>query len=148
MRIAIGKAAEARQTLSPDLDEALERAGLMVFVRKLAGRLREFYTGDSIVLSDQLSRAECRELSAHALGHHLLHTGNQWHQQGRTYSRANYQERQADVFAAFFLIPDDELNDVLAQTPEPHSLAEEFGVPEPFIRFRLQLHAARLEAVR
>jgi len=148
MRIAINKAAEARQTLSTDIEEALERAGLMVFVRKLAGRLREFYVGDAIVLSDGLSKADCRELSAHALGHHLLHTGNQWHQQGRTYSRANYQERQADVFAAFFLIPEGELNNQLVQATEPHVLAEEFEVSELFMRFRLQLHAARLEAVR
>jgi Zn-dependent peptidase ImmA (M78 family) len=148
MRIAISKAAEARQTLSTDIEEALERAGLMVFVRKLAGRLREFYVGDAIVLSDGLSRAERRELSAHALGHHLLHAGNQWHQQGRTYSRANYQERQADVFAAFFLIPDDELESKLAMAAEPHALAEEFEVPESFMRFRLELRSARLEAVR
>jgi Zn-dependent peptidase ImmA (M78 family) len=148
MRIAINKAAEARQTLSSDLDVALERAGLVVFVRPLAGRLRELYFGDSIVLSGQLSKAERRELSAHALGHHLLHTGNQWHQQDRTYSRANYQERQADVFAAFFLIPDDELNNKLVQTTEPHLLAEELEVSEQFMRFRLQLHAACLEAVR
>lgn len=148
MRIAISKAAEARQTLSTDLEEALERAGLMVFVRTLAGRLREFYVGDAIVLSDGLSKAERRELSAHALGHHLLHAGNQWHQQGRTYSRANYQERQADVFAAFFLIPEDELNNKLVQATEPHVLAEELEVSELFIRFRLQLHAACLEAVR
>src|ERR1035437_4065102 len=148
MRIAIKKAAEARQILSADLDEALDRAGLMVFVRALAGRLREFYTGDSVVLSDRLSRPERRELAAHALGHHLLHAGNQWHQQGRTYSRANYQERQADIFAAFFLIPDEELNNKLVQATEPHVLAEEFEVSEPFMSFRLQLHAARLEAVR
>ena len=148
MRIAMTKAAEARQTLSADLDEALDRAGLMVFVRELAGRLREFYTGDSIVLSNQLSRPERRELVAHALGHHLLHAGNQWHQQGRTYSRANYQERQADVFAAFFLISESELASALASTEAPHELAEEFEVTERFLRFRLELHAAQLEAVR
>lgn len=143
MRIAIDKAEETQQILGSQLYEAIERLGLSVLVRPLAGRLREVYFGDFIVLADRLGDAERRELAAHALGHHLLHAGNQWHTQRRTYTRANYQERQADVFAAFYLIPEAELDAALTAIEEPHRLAEQFAVPEPFMHFRLRLHAAR-----
>lgn len=147
MRIAIDKAEAAQRSLGTDVFAALELAGLTVLSRPLAGRLREVYFGDFIVLSDRLDEREQRELAAHALGHHLLHEGNHWHQQGQTYSRANYQERQADVFAAFFLIPEGQLNGALLIDDRPAELAEHFDVPEAFIRFRLRLHAARQEAL-
>jgi Zn-dependent peptidase ImmA (M78 family) len=147
MQIAMTKAEEARRTLGGTLAEALERLGLRVIVRPLSGRVREAYFGDFIVLSKGLSDAERRELAAHALGHHLLHAGNHWHAGTRTYTRANYQERQADVFAAFFLMPEADLADSLAIDESVPRLAEQFAVPEPFVRFRLRLHAARLRAV-
>ena len=147
MQIAMSKAHEARTELGADIFSALEKSGLRVLARPLAGRLREVYFGDCIVLSDRLSTPERSELAAHALGHHLLHSGNQWHQQGQTYSRANYQERQADVFAAFYLVPEAELAAALGDEHAPHALAERFELPESFVRFRLRLHAARMEAL-
>lgn len=147
MQIAMSKAHKARTSLGGDIFVALEASGLRVLSRPLAGRLREVYFGDCIVLSDRLSARERRELAAHALGHHLLHAGNQWHQQGQTYSRANYQERQADVFAAFYLVPEPELAAALEDDRAPHVLAERFQLPESFVRFRLRLHAARMEAL-
>jgi Zn-dependent peptidase ImmA (M78 family) len=147
MHIAMAKAVEARRTLGGDIFAALEACGLRVLVRPLAGRLREVYFGDVVVLADRLSDRERRELAAHALGHHLLHAGNQWHQQGQTYSRANYQERQADIFAAFFLVPEPSLAEALSIDPAPHVLAECFEITEAFASFRLRLHAARVEAL-
>ena len=54
-------------------------------------------------------------------------------------------EKEAEVFAAYLLIPEEKLNEILKQewvkeSPNPiHDLAEEFQVSENFMRKRLML---------
>lgn len=153
MRIAMNTAREARRHYGGDLETAIGATGLELLIRPLAGRLREFYSGDFIIIDERLPVPERREVAAHALGHHLLHGGNQWHHQGRTYSRANYQERQADVFAAFYLMPGEFVREAfdqaepLAETEDvADTLAATANVTPRFARYRLAMHGARLEA--
>lgn len=47
------------------------------------------------------------------------------------------QEREADEFAAHFLMPDEELQRLKENKPE--KMAEYFGVPEEKVRLRLTL---------
>jgi len=61
------------------------------------------------------------------------------------YWKQRKQEKEAEVFAAYLLIPEEKLNELLKQdwvqnSPDPiPELAEEFQVSENFMRKRLQL---------
>jgi len=60
------------------------------------------------------------------------------------YWRQRRQEKEAEVFAAYLLIPEDKLNEKLreewvGEPPDPiPELAEEFQVSENFMRKRLK----------
>jgi Zn-dependent peptidase ImmA (M78 family) len=61
------------------------------------------------------------------------------------YWKQRRQEKEAEVFAAYLLIPEDRLNEKLREewvqeSPDPvPELAEEFQVSENFMRKRLKL---------
>ena len=81
-------------------------------------RFREFSINGTIFLPLLIeTSAEERSSLAHALGHHFLHVGNQvwmrnldsiWHWK---------QERQAEEFAAWLLIPESEAPNLVGLTP-------------------------------
>lgn len=52
------------------------------------------------------------------------------------------QEKQAEAFAAYFLMPVYIFEEALKYCSSDHELAEEFGVTVTFIRFRKQLTEA------
>lgn len=115
------------------LDEILNQVGLSKeLVSPLAGRLKELYFDDVIVLKQGLSEPERRELIARALGHHFLHAGNHYAASKGAYSWDKYQERQAEIFAAYLLIPD-------VESDKAFELAEGHNVTEKFAEFRLKL---------
>ena len=124
-----------------DLDQIAESLGLNVMQEKLEGRLREFYVPGSIVISEDLSKKEKRELVAHAIGHHLLHAGNHLSMQKRIYSFGNYHEKQANVFAACLLIPIKKLMRMISNKARVDEIAEYFGVREELVRLRLLVWA-------
>jgi hypothetical protein len=108
--------------------------------------VKEVKQGRWIGLAKDLDTSEQRYLVAHAIGHHLLHCGNQlsfqkW--QGLTQHR---QEREADEFAARVLMPDDDLSSMIG-TPI-WEMAEHFGVPEELVIRRINEYATPEEVDR
>lgn len=142
MNRAFDKAKEIENRFGNDPVQVAEKLGLSVLEEDLEGRLREVYFGDSIVIRRDLADTEKRELVAHAIGHHLLHAGNHLSIQRRVYSFGNYHERQANVFAAFLLMPEKELNARLYEGITTAELSEAFQVSESLAEFRLKLRAA------
>jgi Zn-dependent peptidase ImmA (M78 family) len=139
MNIARRKAEEVYKKYGDNLEEILSREGIEVLEVSLKGRFKEIYFGDYIVIKDDLPVEEKRELIAHALGHHFLHAGNHLVFAQYIYSIDNYQERQANVFAAYLLIPDEKLQKILYPDVLTFELAEKFEVTSKFMEFRLKL---------
>jgi Zn-dependent peptidase ImmA (M78 family) len=147
MRRALEKAQDTYKKHGTTNPATIARAlGLRVFEEDLKGRLREVYFGHSIVVRQDMSPAEKREMLAHALGHHLMHAGNHLSMQNRVYSFGNHHERQADVFAACLLVPEDGLEDQLATKAHPWEIAEHFKVTEKLVSFRMKIRAAMVPA--
>jgi Zn-dependent peptidase ImmA (M78 family) len=138
MNIAKRKALEIADKYGGDLEAILDLEGVQVIDVPLAGRLKELYFGDVIVLREGLLEPEKKELTAHALGHHFLHAGNHMAASSGAYSWDKIQERQAEVFAAYLLMPKLRLTTRHLQTAILN-LVEEYGVTEKFARFRLKL---------
>lgn len=132
MNTAIRKAKEVFDKYGNDLDKVLEKLDIQAVDVPLAGRLKELYFGDVVVLMQGLSEPERRELIAHALGHHFLHAGNHYAASRGAYSWDKYQERQAEVFAAYYLMPE-------ISSDKRFELAEQYQVTEKFAGFRLKL---------
>ena len=139
MNRVINQANQIRGRYGNNLDQIADSLGLNVIPQKMEGRLREFYFTGSIVISEDLSRREKRELVAHAIGHHLLHAGNHLAMQKRIYSFGNYHEKQANVFAACLLMPTAELKRVLKVRPRIDEIADHFQVTEELVRLRLMV---------
>ena len=124
-----------------DLDRIADSLGLNVVPQKMEGRLREFYFSGSVVINENLSNREKRELIAHAIGHHLLHAGNHLAMQKRIYSFGNYHEKQANVFAACLLMPLEDLSGFIKNRSRIDEIANHFQVREDLVRLRLKIWA-------
>jgi len=141
MRVAIKKAHEIYAKYGNNLKLICRELGLEIIQEDLVGRLKEVYFGDSIVIKKSLPKAEKQELIAHALGHYLMHAGNHLSQQKKIYSFGNYHERQANSFAAYLLIPEDQLESKLYEGISAHEIADQFEATEKLINYRLKLRA-------
>lgn len=139
MNRAIKKAKEIYRKYGNDLDKILAKEKIEVLEVPLAGRFKEIYFGDYIILKDKLSPEEKRELTAHALGHHFLHAGSHYAASKKIYSFSNYHEKQANIFAAYLLMPDKELKKSLYPEAMSSELAEKLEVTPQFVEFRLEL---------
>ena len=153
MRHIIEKANEIREKYGiDDLELLASKLGAEVVQIPLGRIIKEMYIKDEgvIVVDPNLHPYKKRHLIAHALAHHIFHRK----------SRVNYfiedrndylnnwllreHEKEAEVFAAYLLIPEDKLDIILQQewvkeSSDPISeLAEEFQVSENFIRKRLK----------
>ena len=93
---------------SNDLRAVIRSEGLRVARLDFGeARFREFFVNGVIFLPlETESEAEERSSLAHALGHHFLHVGNQVWMRGMEGLWNWKQERQAEEFAAWFLIPE------------------------------------------
>jgi len=121
-----------------------ELLNIQVIDATLAGRLKELYFGDHIILRANLSHNEKRHFLAHALGHHFMHTGNYLFFQQHRYLQNDKEEMQAEEFAAHLLVPDRELEPI-ADSP-PAELASFFQVSEELITLRLKLMSATINS--
>ena len=137
---AIQKAKETYNKYGNDLEFIIGELELFVIEEPLKGRLKEVYFGDSIVIRKDLERIEKRELIAHAIGHHLMHAGNHLSQQKRVYSFGNYHEHQANVFAAFLLIPEVLFEKHVKNKSKVYEIAGAFDIPENLAVLRIKLH--------
>jgi site-specific recombinase XerD len=80
-------------------------------------------------------RSLSRELTAHALGHHFLHAGNQLFSLNRTdLQRTLSQEREAHEFAFHLLVPEEELRACFTQRMGLTGMADHFQVTELFMQ--------------
>jgi len=153
MRWIIEKAEEIQEKYGlDDLNFVAEKLGAEVVEYPLGRVIKEAYFKDLgvIVVDPNLYTYKKRHLIAHGLAHHLFHRNK----------RINYfidqkdflkglklreQEREAEVFAAYFLIPEGKLKEILKEdwvkeSPDPvPQLAEEFQVSENFMKKRLEL---------
>jgi Zn-dependent peptidase ImmA (M78 family) len=92
-----------------------------------------------------------RHLIAHGLAHHLFHRNTKVNyflderDDRFNYWKQRRQEKEAEIFAAYLLIPEDKLNEKLREEwvqecPDPiPELAEEFQVSENFMRKRMKI---------
>lgn len=105
--------------------------------------VREVKRGNWIGVADWLDEPERRRCIAHALGHHLLHSGNQLHFQGWRKTTRRKQEREAEEFAAHFLVPGSVLAGMTGW--EFREIVVHFGVPDDLLRQRLTVFATAAE---
>jgi Zn-dependent peptidase ImmA (M78 family) len=154
MRHIIEKANEIRRKYGvDDLEFVAGKLGAEVVEQPLGTIIKEAYFKDEgvIVIDPNLHPYKKRHLIAHGLAHHLLHRNR----------RVNYfindkddflkslrvkeMEKEAEIFAAYLLIPEEKLNallkeDWVKESPDPiPELAEEFQVSENFMKKRLKL---------
>lgn len=125
-----------------DIGVILERLDIEVLEVAMKGRLKEIFFGDHIVLRSDLSHLEKRELTAHALGHHFMHAGSHYAASKKIYSFSNYHEKQANIFAAYLLIPEGELEKAIYPDVPVADITEMFEVTPEFATFRLELYEA------
>lgn len=138
MNIAKRKALEIVNKYGSNLQDIIDAEGIGIIEYPLVDRLKELYFGDFIVLKQGLPESERKELIAHALGHHFLHAGNHLAASSGAYSWDKLQERQAEVFAAYLLMPKLRLTTRHFQTARAN-LVEDYGITEKFAGFRLKL---------
>jgi len=153
MKHIIEKANEIREKYGiDDLELLASKLGAEVIELPLGRIIKEVYIKDEgvIVIDPNLHPNKKRHLIAHGLAHHLFHRDTRvnyflderddWF----NYWRQRRQEKEAEVFAAYLLIPEDKLNEKLRkewvkESPDPiPELAEEFQVSENFMRRRLK----------
>ena len=158
MRWIIEKAEEIQEKYGiDDLYFVAEKLGAEVVEYPLGSVIKEAYFKDLgvIVIDPNLHLYKKRHLIAHGLAHHLFHRDK----------RINYfidqkdflkglklreQEKEAEIFAAFFLIPKEKLDAILKEdwvkdSPDPiPELADEFQVSEYFMRMRMEFKERKL----
>ncbi len=123
-----------------DIERVLRAEKLSVIRVPFVGRLDEVVAHNWIGIRASLRDARrVRELLAHALGHYLLHSGNQiaWYWEGDRI-RASQAERQAWVFAYELLMPARRLEEFLRKQMGDEEIREYFDVTEEFYRDRKQ----------
>jgi Zn-dependent peptidase ImmA (M78 family) len=154
MKHIIEKANEIREKYGiDDLELLASKLGAEVVEIPLGKIIKEVYIKDEgvIVIDPNLHLYKKRHLIAHGLAHHLFHRNTRVNYfLNERDDRFNYwkqrrQEKEAEVFAAYLLIPEDKLNEKLREewvkeSPDPvPELAEEFQVSENFMNKRLKL---------
>ena len=90
-----------------DLKPILTKLEIEVVPWRFNGRVREVVLEGYIGIDDRLSEAWSRWLTAHAIGHHLLHTGASFYLESWQWVNRVKAERQAEEFAAGLLAPFD-----------------------------------------
>ncbi|MFZ6016825.1 MAG: ImmA/IrrE family metallo-endopeptidase [Nitrospirota bacterium] len=160
MRRIIQKAKEIYKRYGLDeLDLLASKLGVEIYEILEAKNIKEVYFPDlrAIAINPDLPPYERNYLIAHALGHHLFHKVGlkrdyiNLHERGVFGSlelgrrEISIKEREADIFAAYLLIPEEKLTPLLEEDriKEAHSdplseLAEEFQVPEELMRRRVE----------
>jgi len=137
---------------SDDLDFLVSKLKARLFEIPLGKIVKEVYFKDlkTIVVDPNLHPYQKRHLILHALAHHLFHRkreANYFVDEDKNFLeslKVREKEKEAEVFACYFLIPKDKLDRVLneewiKESPNLFSdLAEEFQVPEGLVRKRLE----------
>ncbi len=123
-----------------DMERVLEEENVKFVRFPLAGRLDEVIVLNTIAVRDSIEDArQVYELLAHALGHYLLHAGNQIEFVLSTNLPLSGQwERQAWDFAFELLTPADQVETHLREGWSDSDLQDDFQVSEDFCRRRME----------
>lgn len=153
MNWIIGKAKRIYKKYGSDnLDFVVAKLGAKLMEISLTKRIKEVYFHDlkTIVIDPNLHPYQKRHLICHALAHHLFHRKrkvNYFIDGDKNFIegiKVRKMERDAEIVAAYFLIPEEKLKAILKEewindSPDPiPELAEEFQVPEELMRKRLE----------
>ena len=153
MRHIIEKANKIREKYGvDDLELLASKLGAEVVELPLGRIIKEVYIKDEgvIVIDPNLHPYRERHLIAHGLAHHLFHRNVRVNyflderDERFNYWKQRRQEKEAEVFVAYLLIPEDKLDEKLKEewikdSPDPiPELAEEFQVSENFMRKSLK----------
>lgn len=124
-----------------DIERVLKAENIQVVRFPLKGRVKEMIVFNFIGLPFSLEGNSCEtyELLAHALGHYLLHAGNQpfFHLDNERVV-ARQMEHQAWDFAYELLMPADALLDLSRGSWNAVDLQEQFEVSEEFFQQRME----------
>ena len=131
----LGRDLAERHAIQPggDLDPVLPSLGLEVVPWRFRGRLREVIFEGAIGIDESLPDNWQRWLTAHAIGHHALHTGTSLYLASWQWVNRVKAERQAEEFAAGLLLPPQAMNGV-----GEVRLAARCGVPREKARWGLE----------
>ena len=115
-----------------DLHKIVTAEGLTLDEWSFRGRVKEVYLGDSIGIRSHTDKRKGRELIAHALGHHFLHTGNQLYFESCDQFVTFKQEFEAECFATELLMP----RELLSKTKQLSlsTAADYFVVTKNFLK--------------
>lgn len=105
--LRMGRDLAERHDVGPgaDLAPLLRAVGAEVIPWRFTGRVREVIYEGAIGIDDALPETWKRWLTAHAVGHHLLHAGASLYLASWQWVNRVKAERQAEEFAAGLLIP-------------------------------------------
>jgi Zn-dependent peptidase ImmA (M78 family) len=121
-----------------DLRPLLQELGVEVVPWRFDGRIREVIIQGHIGIDDRLSEPWTRWLTAHAIGHHLLHTGASLYLESWQWVNRSKAERQAEQFAAGLLS-----GPTVRIPATTKGLARRLGIPEIKAEFVLATLAGR-----
>ncbi len=123
-----------------DLDRVLGRLRLKVQRYPFAGRAQEEIVLDVIGIASTIEdQRQVRELIAHAIGHYLMHEGNQRYllQKGDPVVAWKW-EHQAWAFAYELLMPARRVPALLKRGWSDSDIQEHFAVSDEFYEMRMQ----------
>jgi len=138
--LAVEKARELHKrhpemSIPVDIETLVVAEGCELIDWPFLSPVKEVKQGRWIGIAQGLDLKEKRYLIAHALGHHLLHCGNQLSFDQHWQMVRQRQERAAEVCAAHILIPEAELAKVI--TRPIWEISEYFQVPEDLVYQRI-----------
>ena len=150
-RLAVEKAKELNRrhpamSFPVDMEQVAHAEGCALLNWPFTGPVKEVKRGRWIGLAQGLNDVERRHLIAHALAHHLLHSGNQLSFHDWQKATLHKQEREAEECAAHILMPEEELAKL--DNVAIWEIAEYFGVPEELARQRVTEFATDTEIIR
>ena len=120
-----------------DLRPMLRDLGVEIVPWRFDGRVREVIIEGCVGIDDRLGEAWTRWLTAHAVGHHLLHTGASLYLESWQWVSKVKAERQAEEFAAGLLSLGWSV-----RPATPKGLARRLGIPESKAELILALEPA------
>ena len=127
-------------TTDPEIIAA--REGLEVTRIALPSRWWDILLWNCVAIRDDISLPFVRWCLAHCLGHHFMHHGNQLKMKDQKVliQKRLLQEAEAESFAAYLLVPENELDELKQFEGEnltAWQVAEHFVIPADMVPYRL-----------
>ena len=125
-----------------DIFETVENSGANIWFRELGG-LKGFYICENgvryIVINEALDEVLKNVVCAHEFGHDMLHrelsVGGI--REGTLFLDSNKTEREANLFAACVLIPDEEMLEAASYSADIASAASYLNLPSEIVKYKL-----------